>query len=85
MLPTLQSGDSILVVNDYYRTHPPQIGELVLCEHPHRSGYRMVKRIVNITSSGVDVHGDNPAQSTDSRHFGPITLEHLLAKVCSRL
>jgi hypothetical protein len=32
----------------------------------------LVKRVAALTPGGVDVRGDHPAASTDSRTFGPV-------------
>ena len=47
-------------------------GDIVVVEQPGGSGLLMVKRLVRMESSGYWVEGDNPDQSRDSRHFGPV-------------
>ena len=47
-------------------------GDIVVVEQPGGSGLLMVKRLVRMESSGYWVEGDNPGQSRDSRHFGPV-------------
>ena len=57
MRPTLRPGDRLLVVRLPIRTN-----DLVAVRTPERT---VVKRVVNTTSTTVDVAGDNQAASTD--------------------
>lgn len=88
MAPTLEPGDWALAVS------PGRLrrGDVVVVEHPRRSGFEMVKRIVavegDLTADGRLleagewwVEGDNVAASTDSRHFGPLTTRRVKARV----
>jgi inner membrane protease subunit 1 len=87
MVPTLMPGDWALAVTR--RSFRP--GDVVVVEHPGRPGYEIVKRLVAGPGKragerllGDDeywIEGDRPDASTDSRHFGPVRLEHLKAKV----
>ncbi len=88
MAPALQPGDWALAVK------PGRLRrwDVVVVEHPRKPGFEMVKRIVGIPDElapngailGRDewwVEGDSPAESTDSRHFGPVRTEHIKARV----
>jgi type IV secretory pathway protease TraF len=88
MAPTLVAGDWALAVK------PGRLrrGDIVVVEHPRRPGLEMVKRITGVPGEvapsgaalGSDewwVEGDAPAESTDSRQFGPVRLEQLKAVV----
>jgi nickel-type superoxide dismutase maturation protease len=87
MAPTLVPGDWALVVTPRRFDR----GDVVVVEHPGRTGYEMVKRLVGLPGDRLEgralgesefwVTGDFPAASTDSRAFGPITADHLKAKV----
>jgi signal peptidase S26 family len=88
MAPTLLPGDWALAV----KRRRPRRWDVVVVEHPARPGFEMVKRIVGIPDEpapdgamlGADewwVEGDAPAESTDSRHFGPVRTEHVKATV----
>jgi nickel-type superoxide dismutase maturation protease len=68
MWPALRPGDRLLVVRGG-RARP---GDVVTLADPRRPDRVMVKRVAARSSGGVVVHGDNPAASTDSRHFGPV-------------
>ena len=73
MEPTLTAGDRLLVLAGV----PLRVGAVVAVEDPRQDqhgGARrvMVKRIAAVGPEGVDVRGDTPARSTDSRTFGPV-------------
>ena len=85
MAPALLPGDWVLVVTPRsYRR-----GDVVVVEHPDRTGYELIKRLVAMPGDAVGertleaneywVEGDGPA-STDSRHFGPVTTDALKAR-----
>ncbi len=68
MTPTLADGEFVLV-DPQVR---PQVGDLVLAEHPRRVGLLMVKRLSERLADGrVVLLSDNPAGS-DSRTWGPV-------------
>lgn len=86
MAPTLAPGDWALVIP----LRRPHRGDVVVVEHPGRSGYEMVKRLIALPGDLVGerrlqddefwVEGDLGSASTDSRHFGPVRREALRAK-----
>ncbi|MBW3663240.1 MAG: nickel-type superoxide dismutase maturation protease [Actinobacteria bacterium] len=80
MLPTLRPGD--LVVTCPARRL--RVGQLVVVRDPRETSRTAVKRVVEVTAAGVEVRGDNPLASTDSRTFGPVPLEHVEAIVLFR-
>ncbi|QQS18551.1 hypothetical protein IPL68_00335 [Candidatus Saccharibacteria bacterium] len=45
------------------------------------NGKEKIKRIRTVEGKKYDVRGDNPAQSTDSRHFGLVRHEDIMGKV----
>ncbi len=88
MAPTLLPGDWALAVP----TDRPRLGDVVVVEHPRRSGFEMVKRVTGVPGDLAPdgwildedewwVEGDTPAESTDSRQFGPVRTAHLRARV----
>ncbi len=57
-------------------------GDVVVARRPDRQEVEMVKRIQAIDAHGnLFLVGDNPSASTDSRHFGPVSRELVLARV----
>lgn len=62
MVPTLKP-DQLVVL----RRQKLRVGDVVIVLHDHME---KVKRITALTAHTVFVEGDNPASSTDSRHFG---------------
>lgn len=85
MLPLLQPGETILIDPKAYRHTSPCPGDIVVAQHPYRSNLRMVKRVVAEVENGrCLLAGDNPAESTDSRSFGPVDIEQILGRVTSR-
>jgi hypothetical protein len=91
MAPTLAPGDWALVVTPSRFA----VGDVVVVEHPQRPSdepaYEMVKRLVGGPGDRIAgrelgenefwVEGDMASASTDSRHFGPVALEGLKARV----
>ena len=88
MAPTLLPGDWALATP----TRSVRAGDIVVLGHPARQGYEIVKRVVagpggigpggrELTSNELWVEGDNPSGSTDSRHFGPVDLGLIRARV----
>lgn len=76
MSPTLKPGQNILV-NRLSKVKPQDI---VAAKDP-RDGKILIKRVQKITNGKFYVLGDNPNESTDSRHFGWITKKDIIGKV----
>jgi nickel-type superoxide dismutase maturation protease len=69
MRPTLAPGDRLVIVRGL-RVRP---GSLVAVHDPRPGADQvMVKRVASVGPSGLDVRGDDPDRSTDSRTFGPV-------------
>ena len=82
MLPTLTSGDKILV--DLFATIV--VGDIVLAQHPYKRSSRLVKRVTEISPSGeYFLTGDNPNESTDSRTLGWFSPNDVWGRVICRL
>jgi nickel-type superoxide dismutase maturation protease len=88
MSPTLEPGDWALAV----AARRVRRGDVVVLEHPERPGFELVKRVVAVEGDATPdgrilgrgqywVEGDDPAASTDSRGFGPISRTQLKATV----
>ncbi len=80
MLPLLKPGDEVLMAPGAV----PVPGDIVVAQHPLRRDVRLIKRVESIVEGRYVLKGDNPAESTDSRSFGPVTAEHIMGRVTSR-
>jgi nickel-type superoxide dismutase maturation protease len=81
MAPRLPSG-SLIVARAIDEGTPLRIGDVVVARRPDRPELEIVKRIQAIDAAGaIFLVGDNPAASTDSRQFGTVTRQHILARV----
>ena len=81
MTPTLRNSEVVLVQPAVIYN----VGEIVLANHPYKSSVKILKRIARIESGGaLHLIGDNPAESTDSRTFGTVSIESIIGKVVCR-
>jgi len=82
MAPTLRDGERVWIELGAYRREPPRPGDVVLVRHPYRADLRLVKRVVAVGTAGrIELAGDNPEESTDSRDFGPVPRDLVLGRV----
>ena len=79
MCPALCHGDRVIARP--CRADQLQPGVIVLARHPLLQDQLLIKRLSKRCAKGWWVLGDNPAASTDSRHFGAIPDELVLAVV----
>ena len=80
MRPTLLAGDRVVAVG-WGRV---RVGDLVAVRDPRQPERVLVKRVVAVRASELDVRGDDPDHSTDSRHFGPVPRKLVLGRVVYR-
>jgi phage repressor protein C with HTH and peptisase S24 domain len=78
MLPTYQSGDTLLGTG-WFR---PRVGQVVIAHH---GGLPLVKRITKIEGQKVWLEGDNRIASTDSRSFGYVDQSQVVGRVIAAL
>ena len=78
MIPALAPGERVLVHYGADFT----IGDIVLVDRGERID---IKRVTRIEDSHIFVEGDNSAVSSDSRTYGPVTQDAIIAKVIWRL
>ncbi|MFG2135957.1 nickel-type superoxide dismutase maturation protease [Streptomyces sp. NPDC048650] len=81
MLPTLRPGDQLVV---HYGA-PVRPGDVVVLRHPFRQDLLIVKRAVARRDGGWWVQGDNPYVTHDSREFGAVPDELVIARARVRL
>lgn len=74
MLPQLVPG-RIVFAGRFRRLKP---GDVVILRH---NGLEKIKRIGDLTTDKVFVLGDNSSASTDSRQFGWVERQHIIARV----
>lgn len=75
MLPTLLPGTYVIGLRWFLK---PRAGRVVVFEH---DGREVVKRIDNIQVDGLYVLGDHGIASTDSRHYGLVSVESVQSVV----
>ena len=81
MEPTLRPGD-LLVVRYGGALRP---GHVVVVRHPFQHDLLIVKRVVERRTGGWWVRGDNPYVHNDSREFGVVPDELVVARAWVRL
>lgn len=85
MVPTFFPGDFVLVDRLAFRKRMPRPGEIVVLRDPRDPERELVKRVVRVDLHGqIWAEGDNLAESTDSRSFGPVPASLVEGKVLLR-
>ena len=80
MVPTLLPGDRVVAVRGSVRD-----GDLVAVRDPREPSRIIVKRVATVRADGaLEVAGDDPDASTDSRHFGPVERSAVVGRVVYR-
>jgi len=84
MVPTLLPGDRLLVLRQPRRRW--RVGQLAAVSDPRRfaDAPLLVKRVTAVTPAGLEVRGDNPSASTDSRTFGLVPRARVVGTVVYR-
>jgi nickel-type superoxide dismutase maturation protease len=83
MAPRLPAG-ALVVARALTAATPLHAGDVVVARSPDRPQLEIVKRIHSIDREGtIFLIGDNPnpTASTDSRNFGPLKREDIIALV----
>ena len=79
MYPLLRPGDEVLVDPRAYSRKPPEIGDLVIAQHPTRKELKLVKRVAGLHADGsLDLQGENPFETTD---FNGLPANAILGRV----
>tara|TARA_B100001093_G_scaffold215948_2_gene207236 strand:+ start:818 stop:1072 length:255 start_codon:yes stop_codon:yes gene_type:complete len=84
MLPTLGPDDYVLVDPSAYNEVTPCAGDVVVARHPYQAFF-VIKRIGRVETGSVELVGDNPRASTDSRAYGQVPLDRVFGRVTSRI
>jgi hypothetical protein len=77
MSPKLNPGQLLLATPLFRRLHP---GQVVIVDHDGREKVKRIERI-DEDKDRVFVIGDNLEASTDSRHFGWLDPQQIVARV----
>jgi nickel-type superoxide dismutase maturation protease len=80
MMPALAPGDRLLVIH----LGRPRRGDLVALRDPAEPGRLLVKRVAAVMPGGIEVRGDNQAESRDSRRFGLVAPSLLIGRAVYR-
>ncbi|MFA9443864.1 nickel-type superoxide dismutase maturation protease [Egicoccus sp. AB-alg6-2] len=81
MLPALWPGDRVVTLPALAPVRP---GHVVVVRDPDERGHLVVKRVHAVEAGGVDVRGDHPRASTDSRTWGPLPRSAVRRRVVRR-
>lgn len=86
MAPTLLPGEWLVVERRTFARRAPRVGEIVLAADPREPDRELIKRVaaVDLQAGTIDLHGDAPDASTDSRAFGALRLEDVRWRVVAR-
>ena len=85
MKPVLNAGDHVLVRAVNADEDLPACGTIVVSWHPQQTGIRIIKRLAGCRDGWMDLRGDNPPESTDSRQFGLVERSQLIGVVTAVL
>ena len=82
MRPTLDDNDVVLVSP----RSSIEVGDIVLASHPFKNSVTVLKRVFAIDAAGrIELRGDDPEESSDSRSFGSLPIDDIRGKVVCRL
>jgi nickel-type superoxide dismutase maturation protease len=87
MEPALRHGDWLIVWRGLRATRPIRVrpGQVVIAEHPGRTGFLLVKRAIREEPGGWWLESDNHGvPAVDSRRFGPVAAQHIVGRVVLR-
>ncbi|MBO0731739.1 MAG: nickel-type superoxide dismutase maturation protease [Acidimicrobiaceae bacterium] len=80
MLPAFEPGDRVVAL----RCRRLAPGDAVVLRDPRKPERLVLKRVAAAGPAGIDVRGDNPAASTDSRQWGSVAAGAVIGRVVYR-
>ncbi len=83
MMPSIHPGEIVIFKPTNKNKNPLLIrnGSVIVLQHPLLSNKVIIKRVYKVTSTGLEVRGDNAQSSTDSRQFGLVNTRQVLGVV----
>jgi nickel-type superoxide dismutase maturation protease len=86
MAPTLLPGEWLIVERRTYAQRSPHVGEIVLAADPREPTRELIKRVASLDpiARTLELGGDAPAASTDSRAFGAVLIADVQWRVVAR-
>ena len=86
MAPALLPGEWLLVERRTYGHRRPRVGEIVLAADPRDPSRELIKRVTSVDGHAmmIELAGDAPDSSTDSRTFGAIPAGDIRWRVIAR-
>jgi nickel-type superoxide dismutase maturation protease len=86
MAPTLLPGEWLVVEHRTYEHRPPRVGEIVLAADPRAPTRELIKRVTSLDpfARTLELRGDAPDASTDSRVFGSVPIQEVEWRVIAR-
>jgi signal peptidase I len=86
MAPTLLPGEWLLVERRTYTGRAPRVGEIVLAADPRAPTRELIKRVASVDAEAgtLELHGDDPDASMDSRTFGAVAITGIRWRVIAR-
>lgn len=76
MAPSLLPGEWLVIESRTYARRAPRVGEIVLAADPRDGTRELIKRVaaVDTVAGTLELRGDAPEASTDSRVFGVVPI-----------
>lgn len=82
MEPTLKEGEKIIASGILYLFKRPKINDIVVFKFEN---IFLIKRVINIKNGKYFLRGDNIKDSLDSKVFGEVKKEKIIAKYICKI
>ncbi len=86
MRPAFEPGDRLYA--EAIGARSPRPGDVVVVQDPERAGRLILKRVADVRTSPrgpeLELRGDRPDASRDSRQFGPVPVDAVVGIVWFR-